>query len=155
MRTLGKAFLGLLLKHKGEKTSTYFPLLKRGNTEAGRQVGQEVWLRWPAQPLGGAAGRDVPRTYFCSLHLSSGSWCVAFLYPVVHGCTRRTCVQLYLAPIVAYILLLQDHLSLCGRSGKESQVPACLTGNSTAGLSPLEPLFYIIAPHTAKAKLSH
>ena len=82
MRTLGKAFWGLLLKHKGAKTSTYSPLLKRGNTEAGRQVGQEVWLRWPAQPLGGAAGRDVPRTCFCSLHLSSGSWCVAFLYPV-------------------------------------------------------------------------
>ena len=146
MRTLGKAFLGLLLKHKGAKTSTYFPLLKRGNTEAGRQVGQEVWLRCPAQPLGGAAGRDVRRTCFCSLHPQQ--WQLVC-------CTRRTCVQLYLAPIVACILLLQDHSSLCEHSGKASQVPAYLTGNSTAGLFPPEPLFYIIAPHTAKAKLSH
>ena len=83
MRTLGKAFMGLLLKHKGAKTSTLFPLLKRGNTEAGRQVGQEVWLRWPAQPLGGAVVGICAGPAFapCTSAVAVGLWpfCVLLL----------------------------------------------------------------------------
>ena len=87
MRNSGKALLGLMLEHKGEKTSNRFRCLppERGRAcllngvrvGVGSWVGLETkgWLRWSAHPLDGAVcSVHVQVPCFCSRHLRSGSW---------------------------------------------------------------------------------
>lgn len=80
-RNSGRAFLGLVLHEGGEIRTSRCPCSLPGGVGplggvkvgVGPAVGPEVWLGWPARPVGGAVcGVHAPSSG--SWHPTSGSW---------------------------------------------------------------------------------
>ena len=142
MRISGKALLGLVLQHEGGKQETdalaCAPRRRAGSLN-GMRVGADQWVRlegwlddlpipWWCYVWGSWV---VP--WFCSQHLRSGSWFVAFLYLIVHNCPNCSCLQWFLAPYRFFVFCCsRRHLPWCKwkHSHRGSQVPAYLNSNS-------------------------
>ena len=112
-------------------------LIPGGESEMAPQMGEgtnrlEGWAGWVAlvvcsPPWWCCLQESCRVPCFCSWHLRSGSWVLAFLYLLFIICRNCECMQLLLVPYSFFVFCFwRRHLSSCKHPVKG---PAYLTGN--------------------------
>lgn len=139
-RNSGRAFLGLMLHEGGEIRTSRCPCSLPGGVGplsgvevgVGPGVGPEVWLGWPAHPVGGAVcGVPAPKKW----QLAVWSLCI-LLFMICPSCACTRLLQLLLVPVVSLSSVAQRKcLSRCKQCSQRSQArPVSLLGDEIGGV---------------------